>query len=1294
LLVIALAFALCSLPFQSKAQCTQQVWFDDFNDLSKWNYETGNGCGSPAGCGFGNGELQTYTNSTANVSVANSKLTITAIYDAATNSYTSGKLVTRDKLDGYFSYGKIEASMKLSSAGGAWPAFWLLPKNNQWPTTGEIDIMEAMHKNPKVEMGTIHYNFGAHQYTGGQIATTDLSAAFHTYGIEWQKDKITWFFDGAPFFTATPASTVGGAWPFNDTSNPFYMILNLAVGGPGTPFTGNIPPTPADFPTTLQVDWVRVSTGTWNVAVTGSKNVYQSSVGNVYSVTPVPGATYNWTVPAGATIASGQGTSSISVNFGSAGGEVVANVSTNCGTNAYKQAVIVEAPFAVDKILEDFQTNRNITLKSTTGTFVNGTTNPSATAPNTSGTVGKYNRNASEQYDVLAYSNVDLGNANDFVTRKRRIQLDIYTAAPVGTKITLQLENATSALSTNYPTGRHSIYEAVVTKQNAWQTLEFTYVSSPDPNVGIFGVNQLVFLFNSNSNSGDTYYFDNLKTGRSGAVPAGNLASTILDYETNNALTYKSSSGVYGGKVDNPSAVAPNTSANVGKYTRSAADLYDVLFLTGPVGDAGLFKEEIDYFTLDVYTSAPAGTVIALQLENSALSLTGNYPTGRNSVYQAKTTKTNAWETVRFYYSSSPDGTLSNFSIDQVVLLFNPNSSTNHVYYFDNLKTFTTDPNRNVPFTQETVLEDYQTNQKITYTTSTGTYVNGQVSPGGSNTSTVGKYTRNATELYDVLNFNTTAITDAAPFKNRQKKFALDLYTTAPVGSVISFQLETGASVPTNYPTGRHSIYQAVTTKQNQWETITFNYASTPDGGAADNAITKIVMLFKPNSSTGDVYYIDNIRTLAQATSNSNVAPTVNLTSPAGGATFAEPATITIAANAADTDGSVSKVEFYNGGNLLGTATTSPYNFTWRGVAAGTYTITAKATDNGGTVTTSAAVSVRVNGTPPVTTNLAINKSATVSSAETAALPGSAAVDGNGTTRWSSGAGDPQWIYVDLGVSYDVNQVKVTWEAAYGKDYLVQLSPDATTWTTIKTVTGNTALVNDHTGLTGAGRYVRIYGTARGTDYGYSIYELEVYGTANNGSVNGTACTKTVANGDYQYEVTSSAGNVTWKFVPLAPIAGSSLCLLHVKVGTGGYVGYNMTASGSNFTFTQPQTNGTALSFYFTYRVGTTTAERNSSATPHNYTAGTTCAAARTALGMEEESALSFYPNPVEQELTLQSMHGLKGSRVSIVDGTGKEVFSGILSGNRVNVAALPAGLYTLTIITDTQRISKRFVKK
>ena len=118
---------------------------------------------------------------------------------------------------------------------------------------------------------------------------------------------------------------------------------------------------------------------------------------------------------------------------------------------------------------------------------------------------------------------------------------------------------------------------------------------------------------------------------------------------------------------------------------------------------------------------------------------------------------------------------------------------------------------------------------------------------------------------------------------------------------------------------------------------------------------------------------------------------------------------------------------------------------------------------------------------------------ATSSSNENASLGPANAVDGNTSTRWSSGFSDPQWLQVDLGASHTVNRVVLNWERAYGTAFQLQTSPDGTTWTTIYSTTTGTGGVQDLS-VSGSGRYVRMYGTARATQYGYSLYEFQVYG--------------------------------------------------------------------------------------------------------------------------------------------------------------------------------------------------------
>ncbi|MCX5209416.1 discoidin domain-containing protein [Kitasatospora sp. NBC_00240] len=128
--------------------------------------------------------------------------------------------------------------------------------------------------------------------------------------------------------------------------------------------------------------------------------------------------------------------------------------------------------------------------------------------------------------------------------------------------------------------------------------------------------------------------------------------------------------------------------------------------------------------------------------------------------------------------------------------------------------------------------------------------------------------------------------------------------------------------------------------------------------------------------------------------------------------------------------------------------------------------------------------------------NLALGRPATASSTESniATLGPSSAVDGGNTTRWASNYTDPQWLQVDLGATYSIGEVKLTWENAYAKAYQIQVSNDGATWTTIYSTTTGAGGVDDLTGLSGSGRYVRMYGTQRGTSWGYSLWEFEVHG--------------------------------------------------------------------------------------------------------------------------------------------------------------------------------------------------------
>ena len=133
------------------------------------------------------------------------------------------------------------------------------------------------------------------------------------------------------------------------------------------------------------------------------------------------------------------------------------------------------------------------------------------------------------------------------------------------------------------------------------------------------------------------------------------------------------------------------------------------------------------------------------------------------------------------------------------------------------------------------------------------------------------------------------------------------------------------------------------------------------------------------------------------------------------------------------------------------------------------------------------------------TTNLALHQPTTASSIQGPSWPASNATDGNLTTRWSSAFSDPQWLEVDLGSTQSICQVAIHWETAYAKAFQIQTSNDNSTWTTIystTTGTGGTQTLN----VSGSGRYIRMYGTVRATQYGYSIYEFQVYAATSTGN--------------------------------------------------------------------------------------------------------------------------------------------------------------------------------------------------
>ncbi len=305
-LLIGLGAALCcGLPWTAAAQTPpapadgwRLVFSDEFDgatlDPAKWHaYQD---------CwGGGNMERECYTRRTDNVSVHDGALDLTAVFEKATGPslsedlrtpgvepppatkpFTSGKVSTKGKFT--LTYGRVEVRAKLPTGQGTWPAIWLLPAQDlygPWPGSGEIDVMEAVNLGVKCGScvggeenqiyGTLHYGSNMHHYQGlSQQKAFALPKGsegdWHTYRVDWAPDDVTWYVDGKvyskiplknwrdPLQKTKPALAIHYA-PFD---RPFYLILNLAIGGqwPESHDQGGVLLT--DYPKHMQVDWVHI----------------------------------------------------------------------------------------------------------------------------------------------------------------------------------------------------------------------------------------------------------------------------------------------------------------------------------------------------------------------------------------------------------------------------------------------------------------------------------------------------------------------------------------------------------------------------------------------------------------------------------------------------------------------------------------------------------------------------------------------------------------------------------------------------------------------------------------------------------------------------------------------------------------------------------------------------------------------------------------------------------------------------------------------------------------------------
>ncbi|OQP62868.1 glycoside hydrolase [Niastella vici] len=272
-----------------RAVTYQLIWSDEFNGSSvnagNWNIDNGNP--------NVNNELEYYQ--AANATVTGGNLVITARQQSMGGQpYTSAKLNSYGKFS--TTYGRIEARMKLPMVQGTWPAFWMLGNNINtgagWPQCGEIDIMEHVNTSNSI-LGTMHWNSGGHVQYGSSTTTTP--GDFHVYAVEWDNSSIRWYVDNVLYVTGNIANNINNTGAFH---LPFYIILNLAVGGdlPGSTVNNGA------LPTSMYVDYVRVysmnSSSTppigQTITLKGSNNLYVSSENGTQAMTCNRTAAQGW----------------------------------------------------------------------------------------------------------------------------------------------------------------------------------------------------------------------------------------------------------------------------------------------------------------------------------------------------------------------------------------------------------------------------------------------------------------------------------------------------------------------------------------------------------------------------------------------------------------------------------------------------------------------------------------------------------------------------------------------------------------------------------------------------------------------------------------------------------------------------------------------------------------------------------------------------------------------------------------------------------------------------------------
>ena len=1008
------------------------VFFDDFTgaagtapDPTKWGYDIGTGSNHD---GWGNGELEYYTNSTNNCyQDGQGHLVIKAIQEnigtgADARSYSSCRLVSTNKGD--WENGRIEVKAKLPAGGkGIWPGIWMLPTDTVygvWPRSGELDMMEMVSDTNTI-YSTIHYGVPwVHKGDPYTLSSND----YHTYAMEWDENQIRFYVDNVLFETRNSSE-----WYSSGSNRPapfdqrFHLLMNLAVGGawPGSPDATT------QFPQQMLVDYVKVQQrpGTHVKPIPGKVQAERYATSNSASVEN--------TSDTGA----GQDVTGLST-----ASTLDYNVSVD-QTGAYEAEYRVASPGG-------------------TGAFkvlLDGNQIDAATVPNTGG--------AQNWQTISSASPLNLTQGNHTLrvqSTGSNFNLNWLRFIPTGTRYVTDFENFDGdEYFGTYSSGGSSV---VLSKNTATKT-QGNYALQVDYNQASGGVQQWFqhYFADWHYDTGVKMDIFGQNTGRRLQFEIEDTADERYDYGFLDNFTGWKTIVMPFSSFTRSTVYQPDGAPNDG------LDRQDVNAINFQVLDTGAGTLYFD--NLIVYdgasTSNPTPEQIApLTYQGIPGQIQGSSYGPMHDVQVQDTTDVGGGKNVGYINTGSWMDYYVNVPVSGVYQVQYRVSSPYGDFQKLQLMSGATVLNTiSVPNTG-----DWQNWTTVT----------------GSAQLTAGQQVLRVYAAYGGFNFNWISFSNGS-------------VTPPPATATPTPTHAPNTPTPTTGPTATPvpSTPTPVASGTNIALNKTATTSSTENGGTLASAAVDGNTGTRWSSAASDpqwlqvdlgqTYSINKVilnwetaygKSYQIQTSNdaTNWTTIYNTTTGAGGI---ETLNIT---------GSGRYIRMY------GTVRATGYGYSlWEFQVYGTPGTSPTPTPVPPTATPVPPTPTPAPTATPVAggTNLSQGKTATASSTENGGTLASAAVDGNTGTRWSSAFTDPQWLQVDLGATHTINKVILNWETAYATAYQIQTSNDGTNWTNLySTTTGAGGVVTLN--VSGSGRYVRMYGTARSTGYGYSLWEFQVFG--------------------------------------------------------------------------------------------------------------------------------------------------------------------------------------------------------